>query len=216
MTPLRSRCQILQTYMRSILRSEYGTDKEDVYKILINNLWANSANFKHAEFILKSSATSLLTCYSVRIVTACSFTTYELTVLSYESSAKVYGAHKADWKSYWVKQKHVQEPCRMPMKLISRATLARVSDYLTGLKSEKHQWLHVLYYHNLIDDLWPETTELKPVKYILKIYKIFFCRKSTAITCIRYYSTTYDPSWPSSSLLLSGSTKRLKVCWGLS
>ena len=41
----------------------------------------------------------------------------------------------------------------MPMKLISRATLARVSDYLTGLKSEKHQWLHVLYYHNLIEDL---------------------------------------------------------------
>jgi hypothetical protein len=41
----------------------------------------------------------------------------------------------------------------MPMKLISRSTLARVSDYLSGLNSEKHQRLHVLYYHNLIDDL---------------------------------------------------------------
>ena len=39
------------------------------------------------------------------------------------------------------------------MKITSRSTLARVYDYLNGLKSKKNQWLHVLYYHNLIDDL---------------------------------------------------------------
>jgi hypothetical protein len=92
MTPLRSRCQRLQMYMRSILRSEYGTDKEDIYNILITNLWANPANFEHADAILRRSKMSLFTSYFVRIVTACSFTTYEKIHHSFRMQALPAGA----------------------------------------------------------------------------------------------------------------------------
>jgi len=106
------------------------------YTMLIYHLWANPPNFAHVGFTFWSSAMSLFTWYSASIVTKCSFTTYELPIPSYESFAYVSWAHENERLPQWVKRKHVQEPCRNSMKITSRATLARVSDYLSGLKSE--------------------------------------------------------------------------------
>ncbi len=66
-----------------------------VYRLLIYHLWANPPNFKHAGATFWSSAMSLFTWCSASIVTKCSFTTYELTIPSYESFAYVSWTHEA-------------------------------------------------------------------------------------------------------------------------